>query len=92
MDSFEEMIEQCFYGSATLGERGQVVIPADARKDCEIHPGDKLLVFRHPQNHRMLILAKVGEMQQFLQQIASVIDRASARLAEEEQGDTDRVE
>jgi len=34
-----------FYGSVTVGERGQVVIPAEARKDFGIQPGDKLLVF-----------------------------------------------
>jgi AbrB family looped-hinge helix DNA binding protein len=66
--------------------RGQVVIPADARKDCDIHPGDKLLVFRHPQHKRMLILAKVGEMQQFLQQVAHAVEVASAHLSEEEDG------
>jgi len=55
-------IERYFYGSATLGERGQVVIPADARKDCDIQPGDKVLVFRHPLHPHMLILAKIGEM------------------------------
>ena len=33
-----------FYGSITVSERGQIVIPADARKDFEIKTGDKLLV------------------------------------------------
>ena len=33
------------YGSATLGERGQVVIPAEARQELGLGPGDKLLVF-----------------------------------------------
>ena len=83
MNSIGDTIERCFYGSATLGERGQVVIPAEARKDCDIHPGDKLLVFRHPQHSRMLILAKVGEMQQFLQQVAHAVELASAHLANE---------
>ena len=34
-----------FYGSVTIGERGQIVIPVDARKDFGMKPGDKLLVF-----------------------------------------------
>ncbi len=34
-----------FYGSVTVSERGQIVIPADARKDFNIKTGDKLLVF-----------------------------------------------
>lgn len=34
-----------FYGSVTVSERGQIVVPAEARKDFNIKPGDKLLVF-----------------------------------------------
>ena len=34
-----------FYGSVTVSERGQVVVPAEARKDFNIATGDKLLVF-----------------------------------------------
>ena len=33
-----------FYGSVTVSERGQVVIPAEARKDFNIKTGDKMLV------------------------------------------------
>lgn len=34
-----------FYGSITVSERGQIVIPVEARKDFDIRTGDKLLVF-----------------------------------------------
>lgn len=34
-----------FYGSVTVSERGQIVIPSEARKDFSIAIGDKLLVF-----------------------------------------------
>lgn len=34
-----------FYGSVTVSERGQIVIPAEARKDFNIDTGNKLLVF-----------------------------------------------
>jgi AbrB family looped-hinge helix DNA binding protein len=34
-----------FYGSVTVSERGQIVIPAKARKDFGIKTGDKLLVY-----------------------------------------------
>lgn len=33
------------YGAVTVGERGQIVIPAQARKLYHIKPGDKLVVF-----------------------------------------------
>ncbi|MFB0517591.1 MAG: AbrB/MazE/SpoVT family DNA-binding domain-containing protein [Candidatus Neomarinimicrobiota bacterium] len=34
-----------FYGTATLGERGQIVIPAEARKTLNLGKGEKLLIF-----------------------------------------------
>ncbi len=32
------------HGSTTVGERGQIVLPAEARKLFDIKPGDKLIV------------------------------------------------
>lgn len=34
-----------FYGTTTLGERGQMVVPAEARRALNLKPGDKMLVF-----------------------------------------------
>lgn len=34
-----------FYGVITVSDRGQIVIPAQARRDFRIEVGDKLLVF-----------------------------------------------
>ena len=34
-----------FYGAITVSDRGQIVIPAQARRDFGIEGGDKLLVF-----------------------------------------------
>ncbi|HPH96100.1 MAG TPA: AbrB/MazE/SpoVT family DNA-binding domain-containing protein [Anaerolineaceae bacterium] len=36
--------KQRFYGAITVSDRGQIVIPADARRDFNIKVGDKLLV------------------------------------------------
>jgi AbrB family looped-hinge helix DNA binding protein len=33
-----------FYGAITVSDRGQIVIPAEARRDFDIQVGDKLLV------------------------------------------------
>ena len=33
-----------FYGAITVSDRGQIVIPAEARRDFNINVGDKLLV------------------------------------------------
>ena len=32
------------YGTTTIGARGQVVIPAEARKELNLNPGDQLMV------------------------------------------------
>lgn len=36
------------YGAVTVGERGQVVIPAQIRKLFHIRTGEKLIVFAKP--------------------------------------------
>lgn len=36
-----------FYGAVSVGERGQVVIPKDARDALGIKAGDKLVVVSH---------------------------------------------
>ncbi len=40
-----------FHGSTTVGERGQIVLPAEMRKKHGIKPGDKLLVISNPLPH-----------------------------------------
>jgi len=45
-----------FYGATTIGERGQIVIPADARKDFQITPSTKLLVFGSHGGVGMMII------------------------------------
>ncbi|MFI1223250.1 MULTISPECIES: AbrB/MazE/SpoVT family DNA-binding domain-containing protein [unclassified Streptomyces] len=51
-----------FYGAVTVSERGQVVIPAKARRDLDIHAGDKLLVLGDPQ-HGIALLKLESLMQ-----------------------------
>lgn len=38
------MHDKRLYGTATVGTKGQVVIPADAREDLGIQPGERLYV------------------------------------------------
>ena len=45
-----------FFGSVTVGERGQVAIPASARRDLDIAPNAKLLVFGGPGKHALMLL------------------------------------
>jgi AbrB family looped-hinge helix DNA binding protein len=60
-----------FYGTTTIGERGQVVIPMDARTKMKISKGDKLLVFGMGKN--VVALVK-------LEHIQEIADMLSKRL------------
>ena len=44
-----------FYGSATVGAKGQIVIPADARKAMQISEGDKVVVLRGPRDGSVIV-------------------------------------
>ena len=46
---------KCF-GSTNVGSRGQVVVPANARKELEIGAGDTLLVFKMPHAEGVMLL------------------------------------
>ena len=52
-------------GSVTVGERGQVVIPAEARESMSINASDKLLVFKAPVDG-VLIIAKPETFERML--------------------------
>ena len=75
-------MEDKFFGSATIGERGQVVIPAEAREELGFAPGDKLLVVRHPL-HRGLMLFKIEAAREFIEEFRSGMDRVEARMESE---------
>ncbi len=45
-----------FYGTATVSEKGQIVIPSEARKANDIKAGDKLIVAGGDDQHPLLLL------------------------------------
>ena len=65
-----------FFGAVTVGERGQIVIPADARKQCHMHPGDKLLVFYYPLC-RGLLLSGVDQMNKIHELLRAMVEEAA---------------
>jgi len=62
-----------FYGSTTVGERGQVVIPAEARRDFKITPSTKLLVFGH-RRHGGLMLTRAETVSEFIEMANAMIE------------------
>ena len=67
-----EKLEQSFRGSVTVGERGQVVIPAEVREEMGIVAGDKLLVFSGPHGS-MVALSKLSSLEMAADDIQQVI-------------------
>lgn len=51
-----------FYGSVTIGERGQIAIPAQARRDHSFEPGDKLLVLGSPDGLALMSAERLIEV------------------------------
>ena len=65
MNDTEFMGGKHFYGATVVGERGQLVIPKEARSHFGIKPGDKLIVLGKAGHGIILIksdnLRKVAE-------------------------------
>lgn len=68
-----------FFGSTTLGKKGQIVIPSEARKNLKLEDGDKLLVFGFGD---MLAFSKISQLEKLaehlskhLSSIKEVIDK-----------------
>jgi len=76
-------LEEHFYGTATVGERGQVVIPAEARKRFDINPGDKVLVMGHPTSSG-LMLCKIDAMREFLSSFLAEVEELESRAVAED--------
>lgn len=66
-----------FYGSVTVGERGQVSIPADARRDLSINPSDKLLAFGGPDG-RVLMFMKFEAATEIIESMATAVSEIKA--------------
>jgi AbrB family looped-hinge helix DNA binding protein len=62
------------YGTVKVGDRGQIVIPAQARKDFNIKPGDLLLVVTG-KNRRGITMIKADDMREFASKVLKGLDQ-----------------
>ena len=83
---------RCF-GSATVGPKGQIVIPVNARKELGIDTGTTLLFFTGPER-RMLVLLPADVMEQMLSMMSEglahfekLVKEHKAKAAKAEKGD-----
>ena len=56
------------YGTATVGTKGQVVIPSDAREELGIKPGDRLYVIGTPDAGAVTFIQE-EQFEGFIQQL-----------------------
>ena len=64
------------FGTAKVGERGQIVIPKDARELYGIHPGDTLLILGDEENG--MIVTKPAVLSSLAERILDQIGKEGA--------------
>ncbi len=62
------------YGAVTVGERGQLVIPAALRKEFKISPGDKLMIFADLEK-KVINLIREEDFSVFLRKASELISK-----------------
>lgn len=67
------------YGAVTVGERGQLVIPAELRKALGIKSGDQLMVFANTEK-RVINMMPSRDFTKFLDRAAKIISRLESRI------------
>ncbi len=55
MEKKAKKIETILYGVSKISSKGQIIIPADLRKDLGIKNGDQLYVMRNKHNDIVLL-------------------------------------
>ena len=73
-----------FLGSATVGTKGQIVIPADARTAMQVKEGDKVVVLRGPREGSIIIF-RVDSFDKFLEKAGIAAETREQMLANNQQ-------
>jgi AbrB family looped-hinge helix DNA binding protein len=73
------MKKTIFYGSATVGERGQIVLPVKLRKEFNIKKGEKLLVIGNP-HHTNILLVNPETMNRYLEIMSENINEIKSTI------------
>ncbi|MBN1862486.1 MAG: AbrB/MazE/SpoVT family DNA-binding domain-containing protein [Dehalococcoidales bacterium] len=75
---------KCF-GSMMVNAKGQVVIPASARRELGIQAGDTILVFGAVMGKHGLLLVKADSMEQMLSTMSEGLARIEEMIREQKQ-------
>ncbi len=73
-----ELKDSQVFGTVRVGERGQIVIPKDARELLEIYPGDNLFIIADRKKGAVIFKAeKIKEFaRELLEKIATLDNRS----------------
>jgi len=77
-------IDECFFGTVKVGDRGQIVIPHEARSALGIQPGDQVMLVRDPKMKGLMVV-KVDELQEVITHLTTIMERAKATPVREEE-------
>lgn len=78
------MHDKKLYGTATVGTKGQVVIPAEAREDLDIQAGDRLYVVGSEKG-KFVGLIKEEQLRKMLEHLTENVDQMKTLLTDQEQ-------
>jgi len=76
------LVKGKFFGSVTVGGRGQVVIPAGLRKSFKIKSGDKLIVLAKP-DMEMFSFVPADNFNRFLNETAELLSKLKKKTLKE---------
>jgi AbrB family looped-hinge helix DNA binding protein len=71
------------YGTAMVGERGQLVIPASLRKDLDIKAGERLMIFAKI-DRKMISIMREKDFSDFLQKASKIISKLENKVPKED--------
>lgn len=74
----DEEHEPKFYGSTSVGSKGQIVIPSELREDINIDSGDKLLFLRKSGEENGFAVVKpesLFEMEEKIKKLREKIEK-----------------
>ncbi len=75
-----------FYGKAPVGTKGQIVIPAEARKMLDLKPGDNVIIISGPPHRKKMIsLIPEAEFNKFLKLLEGHLTSIKKEFSREEE-------
>ena len=79
------MHDKKLYGTATVGTKGQVVIPADAREDLNIQAGDRLYVVGSEKG-KFVGFIKEEQLRKMIDHLTDNVDQLKTLLTDDQKG------